>query len=71
MAPSSVESDINRLKILKIVGFLDFVHHPEFYYKKTQRLANCIYSLPQVGRETPTLLGPLKTANLNQWTTLT
>jgi hypothetical protein len=46
---------------------LDFVHFPAFW--RTQRFGNLICFRPQVnGWETPALLGPLETGNLDHWT---
>jgi hypothetical protein len=36
---------------------------------RKQRFGNWICFRPQVGRETPTLLGAIEKANLNHWTT--
>jgi hypothetical protein len=58
--------------MVRITGFLDFVHHPIFQKQDNapfQSFRSRISFHPQVKGETPTLLGLLERANLNHYTT--
>jgi hypothetical protein len=61
-------------RVLRITGFLDFVHCPEFWipeHAPFRKLDPFLFS--GEGRETPTLVGPLERANLdwaNDWSWL-
>jgi hypothetical protein len=57
----------------QLLGFWTLSIIWNYRYRKTQRFENWICFRPQVRRwgETPTLLGPLKRANLNHWVTET
>jgi hypothetical protein len=52
--------------ILRTNWFLDFVHRPEIENHDVSE-ARSASVLMWRGRETPTQLGPLDRANLNQW----
>jgi hypothetical protein len=54
---------------LRITGFVGYVLVRNSKYKKTQTFRNWISILPPgEGRETHTLLGHIKRAQINQWT---
>jgi hypothetical protein len=55
-----------KLIMLKIIGFLDFVHRPELENTTFRKLD--LFPSPGEERESPTLLGPLERADLNHWT---
>jgi hypothetical protein len=52
---------------MKIIGVLDFVHHPGVK-SRTRHFGNYLFLSSGEGRKMPTLLGPLERANLNHWT---
>jgi hypothetical protein len=55
-----------KTKALRITGFLDFVHRPEFYILENTTIRKLdLFLSSGEGRETPTLLGPLERASLN------
>jgi hypothetical protein len=54
--------------VLKITGFLDFVHRPVFWKLGNTKFRKLDLFPYEVRAETPTLLGPLERPNFNQWT---
>jgi hypothetical protein len=54
--------------VLKISGFVDFVHHPEFYITRKHNWKLDLFPSPGEEKKTPILIGSLGRANLNRWT---
>jgi hypothetical protein len=53
---------------VRINGFVDFVHCPEFQITRKQSILETVFFPPSgEERETTSLLGTLERANLNHW----
>jgi hypothetical protein len=61
---------ISKYFSFRITGFLDFVHHPVFLKLENTTFQKLdLFLSSGEGEKTPTQIGPLERANLNQWTT--